>query len=71
MQSSECFKINIHELSFIQFILEGYEGLATVTTINKNKGLIRVLFNVDFRNDVNEIIRHLKNDFYIADLNDD
>lgn len=67
VQICKYFKINIEELFLIQFIFEGYEGLVTVTTLDEDKGLIKVTFSSDSLNDIDHIIQALKKDFYLAD----
>jgi Domain of unknown function (DUF4911) len=64
MQINKYFKIEIKNLFLIQYILEGYEGLVTVTTLNSEQGLIKVSFPHYAINDINQIIQYLKKDFY-------
>jgi hypothetical protein len=65
---NKYFKINIKDLFLIQFILEGYEGIVTVTTIDKIQGIIKVFFLSDFSYDIDELIRFLKMNFTIYDV---
>jgi len=69
VQICKYFKINIEELFLIQFIFEGHEGLVTITTLDVDKGLIKVSFSSDSLNDIDHIIKALKKDFYLADTN--
>ncbi len=36
-------RISPRSIAFLKFILEGYDGIATVTTIDKADGLVRLL----------------------------
>lgn len=62
------FKTNIKDLFLIQFIFEGYEGIATVTTIDKDNGIIELKFFPDFIHDINKIIESLKKDYYFLEI---
>lgn len=63
------FKINIRELVLIQFIIEGYEGLATVTTTDRNKGIIKLSFCSDVINDVNKVIEAMERQYSVREIN--
>ena len=44
MKLSDIYlRIAPKKIAFLKFILEGYDGLATVTTLDRNEGLIRLL----------------------------
>ncbi|UCG12934.1 MAG: DUF4911 domain-containing protein [Deltaproteobacteria bacterium] len=36
------YRINPYEIHYLKFILEGYEGLATLTTLEPNRGLVQL-----------------------------
>lgn len=36
------YEVDPYEIHYLKFILEAYEGLATLTTLNADKGLIRL-----------------------------
>ena len=36
-------KINTSDIALVQFILEGYEGLVTVSTIDPKEAIIQIL----------------------------
>ena len=44
------FLISSERIAFFRFILEGYDGLAILTTVDQRKGLVKVLVP-DSRND--------------------
>ncbi len=62
------FKINRGDITIVQFILEGYEGLATVSTINPQTAILQVLIIPEFIEDVNGILDHLKDQFKILEI---
>lgn len=68
MLINKYFKIKIKYLFLIQYILEGYEGLVTVTTLDQDQGLIKVSFVANSLNDINEIIQALRQDFSFDEI---
>ncbi len=36
------YRVDPYEIHYLKFILEAYEGLATLTTLNSEKGLIQL-----------------------------
>ena len=53
------YRIDRREICFFQFLFEAYEGLATVTTIDPELGLVRVSVPPGAENDVALIIEDL------------
>jgi hypothetical protein len=62
------FKINASDIALVQFILEGYEGLVTVSTIDPKEAIIQILVMPDFGEDVEGIMVHLKNRFMMKEI---
>lgn len=62
------FKINKGDITIVQFILEGYEGLATVSTIDPQTAILQVLVIPEFIEDVDGILDHLKDQFKIQEM---
>lgn len=62
------FKINTRDITLVQFIIEGYEGLATVSTIDPKTAIIQVLIMPDFIEDMLGILDHLKALFLLEEI---
>jgi hypothetical protein len=62
------FKINASDIALVQFILEGYEGLVTVSTIDPKEAIIQILIMPDFGEDVEGIMPHLKDRFLMKEI---
>ena len=62
------YKLNTSDITLVQFILEGYEGLATVSTIDPKIAVIQVLIMPDFLEDVEGILNHLKDQFLMQEI---
>ena len=39
---TRLIKLDKKDIAYFQFILEGYEGLATATTIDKNRAVVKI-----------------------------
>ncbi len=62
------FKINKGDITIVQFILEGYEGFATVSTIDPQTAILQVLIIPEFIEDVDGILDHLKDQFKLQEM---
>lgn len=61
-------KLKTKDIVLVQFIIEGYEGLATVTTIDKSKAIIQINIMPDFLPDVIDILEKLKKKFDMEEI---
>lgn len=62
------FKINKSDIVLVQFIIEGYEGLATVSTIDPKAAILQVLIMPDFIKDAECILNYLKDRFMMEEV---
>ena len=62
------FIIPKKEVYFINFILESYEHIGFVTTIDKNQALIKITISPYFINEFNEIIKDLSTHIEIIEI---
>jgi len=67
----KLFKLKTSDITLVQFILEGYEGLVTVSTIDPKTAIIQVLIMPDFLADVEGILEDLKSQFMMEDVTSD
>jgi hypothetical protein len=63
------FKLKRKDIAFVQFIIEGYEGMATVTTIDPHTAIIQISIIPDFISDMNAVIKDLKNKYKMEEIN--
>ena len=54
------YRVDRRDIFFIQSIYEGYEGLATMSTIDPIRGVIRLSMHPDTETDVLDILQDLK-----------
>jgi len=67
---NKYLKLKRKDISLIQFIIEGYEGMATVTTIDPSTAIIRVSIIPDFILEMVDIINDLKNKYKMEEIAD-
>ncbi len=53
-------KLNRKHIAYVQFLIESYEGLATVTTVDKNAAIIKLSIMPDFVSDIDLILDDLR-----------
>ena len=58
------------DIAPVQFIIEGYEGMATVSTIDAENAVIRVSVMQDFIKEMAGVLRQLETDFKITPIPD-
>jgi hypothetical protein len=56
----KCFTLKTSDISLVQFIIEGYEGLATVSTIDSKVAVIQVLIMPDFVLEMESLLQDLQ-----------
>jgi len=66
---NKLFKLNRHNIAVVQFIIEGYEGMATVSTIDPHTAIIKISIMPDFISEINGLIDALKNKYKIVEIN--
>jgi hypothetical protein len=64
----KLLKLNKKNISYLQFILEGYEGLAMPTTIDKNQALVKLFIMSDFVQDIEAILEDLKSELDLEEV---
>jgi hypothetical protein len=57
---NKYFQLDRQNIVIVQFIIEGYEGMATVTTLDSRKAVIRVSIIPDYLADVAALLEYLK-----------
>ena len=60
-------RVDRREICFLKFILEAYDGIASLTTVNPHSGLVRLHIPPGCAEDVENILQDLKTNFIIED----
>jgi len=56
------FRVDRKKISFLQFILEAYDGIANLTTIDSASGHVVLNIAPGCENDVKTLLREIEND---------
>lgn len=62
------FKIKRSSIAPVQFIIEGYEGMATVTTIDPHAAIIQVSIIPDFLQEIINLMESLKSKYNLKEI---
>ena len=63
------FILKRKDIALVQFIIEGYEGMATVSTIDPQTAIIQISIIPDFISDISAVIKDLKNKYKMEEIN--
>ncbi|MBT8359211.1 MAG: DUF4911 domain-containing protein [Desulfobacterales bacterium] len=62
------YRVDRREISFLKFILEAYDGLAILTTVDSKKGIVVINIAPGCEADVKMILQDLKQSVMIEDI---
>ena len=62
------YRIDRREIAFLKFILEAYDGLAVLTTIDSEKGIVVINIAPGCEADVEMILQDLKKNVMIENI---
>lgn len=61
------YRIDRRNISFLRFIFEGYDGIALVTTINADQGVIKLSIAPGCMEEVGSVLNKLKKTILIEE----
>jgi hypothetical protein len=56
------------EIAYLTFVLESYEGVAAIRTVNPRKGIVELMVSPSYQEEIWEILKSLVEEFPIQDL---
>ena len=62
------FKLKRSNIAQVQFIIEGYEGMATVTTIDPHAAILQVSIVPDFLQEIINLLDNMKNKYSLEEI---
>jgi hypothetical protein len=65
---SLLLQIPPQEIAYLSFIMESYEGVAVVRTIDPRKGQVELMFPPDYQDEIGEILKDLAQEFPIQEV---
>lgn len=64
----KLFKVDKSRIGFLKFIFEAYDGIAVITTLDTQEGLVRFAIAPSCIDEVYAVLTDLKKDIYINEL---
>ena len=64
-------RVDRREICFLKFIFEAYDGIASITTVNPDLGVVRLHIPPGCAEDVEIILQDLKKNFIIEDASEE
>ncbi len=68
MMIQKRFQLKRKNIAVVQFIIEGYEGMATVTTIEPSLAIIQISIMKNFVYLMENVIADLKNTYEMKEI---
>ena len=65
---TRLFKLKTKDIALVQFIVEGYEGLATVSTLDSKTAMLQVMVMPDFIPDMECLLDYLKDSVFMEEI---
>ncbi|MEW6616023.1 MAG: DUF4911 domain-containing protein [Thermodesulfobacteriota bacterium] len=63
------FRVQKENIAFIKFILEAYDGMAVMRTLDPFEGVVELIIAPDFEREVNELLDNLRGEFEVQPIN--
>jgi hypothetical protein len=67
---SLLIQIPPHEIAYLNFVFESYEGVAAVRTIDPQKGIVELMVAPHYQEEIEEILKDLSEEFPIQEVVD-
>ncbi|PKN70655.1 MAG: hypothetical protein CVU54_04660 [Deltaproteobacteria bacterium HGW-Deltaproteobacteria-12] len=61
-------KLKRNKIAPVQFIIEAYEGMATVTTMDPHAAIIQVCIMPDFISETSRLLESLKKKYHLEEI---
>jgi len=62
------FQLASRDLVYLKFILEAYEGLCTMSTVDGKRGIVKVNYPLPFAGDVNNLLQALCGEIAMSEV---
>jgi uncharacterized protein DUF4911 len=66
--SVRFFRLDRHDLVYLKFVLEAYEGMSTLSTVDPKGGIVRLSIPGGFEDDMRRIIDALSKEIPLTEV---
>jgi len=63
--ATKYYRVDLHEICYLKFIIEAYDGIAVLSTVNKESNLVMLRIAPGCESDVEELLIGLKTEMKI------
>lgn len=71
-EPEECsvryFRVDRHDLVYLKFILEAYEGMSTMSTVDQQSGIVRIISEGWAAEDIGALIESLSQEIRLEEV---
>jgi len=60
--SSKQLRISPDRIHYLKFILEGYDNLATLSTVDARQGLVKIRYTPEVEKDLTQLLTEIASD---------
>jgi hypothetical protein len=65
------YQLASRDLVYMKFILEAYEGLSTMSTVDAKRGIVKVSYPIPFAEDVRNLMAALATEIAVTEVNEE
>ncbi len=62
------FRVNRRDLAYLKFILEGYDNMSVLSTVDDREGIVRLLVPAGFAVDMGALVEALQQEIELTEL---
>ena len=62
------FRVQRKNIAFLKFVLEAYDGVAVMRTLESHEGVVELMIAPDFEREVNELLDNLRDEFEVQPI---
>ncbi len=63
------FSVDRCDIAYLRFIIESYDNLAILSTVDSGKGIVSLNIPIDFIEDAQQLVRELSKEISIREIN--
>lgn len=57
-----------HEIAYLNFVFESYEGVAAVRTVDPREGIVELMVPPAYQEEIQEILKDLAEEFPVKEI---
>jgi len=66
--TSFFIRIPPHEIAYLNFVFESYEGVAAIRTVDPREGIVELMASPHYQEEIREILKDLAEEFPVQEI---